>query len=71
MILTVRKIKNISNKFKRYDAKSMTLLLKKGGFASGMAKAWFSNVRKRKLLLSYNENKLLAALDIIKNRFPN
>ncbi len=65
------KIKNISNKFKRYDAKSMTLLLKKGGFASGMAKAWFSNVRKRKLLLSYNENKLLAALDIIKNRFPN
>lgn len=65
------KIRNISNKFKRYDAKSMTLLLKKGGFASGMAKAWFSNVRKRKLLLSYNENKLLAALDIIKNRFPN
>lgn len=65
------KIKNISNKFKRYDATSMTLLLKKGGFASGMAKAWFSNVRKRKLLLSFNENKLLAALDIIKNRFPN
>jgi len=65
------KIRNISNKFKRYDAKSMTLLLKKGGFVSGMAKAWFSNVRKRKLLLSYNENKLLAALDIIKNRFPN
>jgi superfamily II DNA or RNA helicase len=65
------KIKNISNKFKRYDATSMTLLLKKGGFASGMAKAWFSNVRKRKLLLSYNENKLLTALDIIKNRFPN
>jgi superfamily II DNA or RNA helicase len=65
------KIRNISNKFKRYDAKSMTLLLKKGGFVSGMAKAWFSNIRKRKLLLSYNENKLLAALDIVKNRFPN
>lgn len=65
------KIKNISNKFKRYDATSMTLLLKKGGFVSGMAKAWFSNVRKRKLLLSYNENKLLTALDIIKNRFPD
>jgi len=48
----------------------MTLLLKKGGFVSGMAKAWFNNVRKRKLLLSYNENKLLTALDIIKNRFP-
>jgi superfamily II DNA or RNA helicase len=64
------KIKNISSKFKRYDASSMTLLLKKGGFVSGMAKAWFSNVRKRKLLLSCNENKLLTALDIIKNRFP-
>ena len=46
------KIKNISNKFKRYDANSMTELLKKGGFVSGMAKAWFSNIRKRKLLLS-------------------
>jgi superfamily II DNA or RNA helicase len=64
------KIKNISSKFKRYDASSMTLLLKKGGFVSGMAKAWFSNVRKRKLLLSCNENKLLTALDIIRNRFP-
>jgi len=49
----------------------MTMLLKKGGFVSGMAKAWFSNVRKRKLLLSCNENKLVTALDIIKNRFPS
>ncbi len=64
------KIKNISNRFKRYDAVSMTELLKKGGFASGMAKAWFSNIRKRKLLLSCKENKLSAAADIIKKRFP-
>ncbi|VFJ15282.1 helicase-related protein [Candidatus Nitrosocosmicus franklandus] len=65
------KIKNISNRFKRYDASSMTNLLKKGGFASGMAKAWFSNVRKRKLLLSYADNKLSAAVDIIEKKFPD
>lgn len=64
------KIKNISNRFKRYDVNSMTELLKKGGFASGMAKAWFSNVRKRKLLLSYAENKLSAAADIVSKKFP-
>jgi superfamily II DNA or RNA helicase len=65
------KIKKISNRFKRYDAESMTLLLRKGGFVSGMAKAWFSNVRKRKLLLSCVENKLLAAVNLITKKFPN
>jgi len=65
------KIKNISNRFKRYDVESMTNLLRKGGFASGMAKAWFSNVRKRKLLLSYADNKLSAASHIIENKFPD
>ncbi len=65
------KIKNISNKFKRYDVNSMTDLLKKGGFASGMAKAWFANIRKRKLLLSYAENKLSEAAKIISKKFPD
>lgn len=65
------KIKNISNRFKKYDAESMTLLLRKGGFVSGMAKAWFLNVRKRKLLLSCAENKLLSALNLITKKFPN
>jgi superfamily II DNA or RNA helicase len=65
------KIKNISKRFKRYDVTSMTLLLKKGGFASGMAKAWFANIRKRRLLLSYAENKLIAAADVISNKFPD
>jgi superfamily II DNA or RNA helicase len=60
------KIENISNHFKKYDAKSMTLLLKKGGFVSGLAKAWFLNVRKRKLLLSHTENKLSKAVSLIK-----
>src|ERR671911_1848460 len=65
------KIKKISNRFKKYDADSMTLLLRKGGFVSGMAKAWFSNVRKRKLLLSCAENKLLSAVNLITKKFPN
>ncbi|HKU83397.1 MAG TPA: DEAD/DEAH box helicase family protein [Candidatus Nitrosocosmicus sp.] len=65
------KIKNISNRFKRYDVGSMTNLLKKGGFASGMAKAWFANIRKRKLLLSYADNKLSAAANIIQDKFPD
>ncbi|HEU4481840.1 MAG TPA: DEAD/DEAH box helicase family protein [Nitrososphaeraceae archaeon] len=65
------KIKKISNRFKKYDAESMTALLRKGGFVSGMAKAWFLNVRKRKLLLSCAENKLLSALNLIIKKFPN
>lgn len=63
------KIKKISNRFKKYDAQSMTVLLKKGGFVSGMAKAWFLNVRKRKLLLSCSENKLLTAVNLITKKF--
>ena len=65
------KIKNISNRFKRYDVSSMTNLLKKGGFASGMAKAWFANILKRKLLLSYAENKLSEAANVIQHKFPD
>jgi superfamily II DNA or RNA helicase len=49
----------------------MTGLLRKGGFVSGMAKAWFLNIRKRKLLLSCAENKLLSALNLIIKKFPN
>ena len=36
-----------------------------------MAKAWFANIRKRKLLLSYADNKLSAAANIIQNKFPD
>jgi len=65
------KIKNISARFKRYDAGSMSLLLKKGGFAAGMAKAWFSNVRNRKRLLSCADNKLTAVVDLIVKKHPS
>jgi superfamily II DNA or RNA helicase len=46
-------------------------LLKKGGFAAGMAKAWFSNIRKRKLLLSCANTKLSAVVDLIVDEHPN
>jgi superfamily II DNA or RNA helicase len=65
------KIKNISARFKRYDANSVTLLLKKGGFVAGMAKAWFSNVRKRKHLLSCADNKISAVIDLIVKKHLN
>jgi superfamily II DNA or RNA helicase len=65
------KIKNISARFKRYDADSMSLLLKRGGFAAGMAKAWFANIRKRKLLLSCADSKLSAVVDLILNKHSN
>jgi len=64
------KIKNISNRFKRYDAKSMSLLLSKRGFVAGQAKAWFLNVRKRKVLLSCAENKLLKTIELIIKKHP-
>jgi superfamily II DNA or RNA helicase len=64
------KIKNISNRFKRYDAKSMSLLLTRGGFVSGQAKAWFINVRKRKAMLACAESKLSTAIDLIIKKYP-
>ena len=65
------KIRTISSRFKRYDANAMMELAKQGGFPSWQAKAWFSNVRKRKALLASTENKLSAAIELIKVRHPN
>ena len=65
------KIKTISNRFKRYDAKSMSLLLTRGGFISGLARAWFINVRKRKAMLACAESKLSTAIDLIIKKHPN
>jgi superfamily II DNA or RNA helicase len=65
------KIKNISSRFKRYDATSMSLLLRKGGFVGGLARAWFLNVMKRKVLLSCAENKISAAINLIAKKHPN
>ncbi len=66
-----RKIRTISARFKRYDAKAMMELAKQGGFPSWQAKAWFLNVRKRKALLASAENKLATAIELIKTKHPN
>jgi superfamily II DNA or RNA helicase len=66
-----RKIRIISARFKRYDAKAMMELARQGGFPSWQAKAWFSNVRKRKGLLASAENKVAAAMQLIKTEHPN
>jgi superfamily II DNA or RNA helicase len=65
------KIRNISTRFKRYDATSMSLLLRKGGFVGGLARAWFLNVRKRRVLLSCAENKMSAIVNLISKKHPN
>jgi superfamily II DNA or RNA helicase len=65
------KIKNISHRVKKYDAKSMSLLLTRGGHVEELVKAWFVNVRKRKAVLSCATNKLSAAVDLIKKKHPN
>ena len=49
----------------------MSLLLKKGGFVGGLARAWFLNVRKRRVLLSCAENKISAVVDLIAKKHPN
>jgi superfamily II DNA or RNA helicase len=64
------KIRNISSRFKRYDATSMSLLLRKGGFVGGLARAWFLNVRKRRVLLSCAENKISGAVNLIAKKHP-
>ncbi len=65
------KIRTISARFKRYDAKAMKELAKRGGFPSWQARAWFLNVRKRKALLASVENKLAMAIELIKIKHPN
>lgn len=66
-----RKIRTISARFKRYDAKAMMELARQGGFPSWQAKAWFLNVRKRKKLLASADNKLAMAVELIKTKHPN
>jgi superfamily II DNA or RNA helicase len=49
----------------------MSLLLTRGGFVSGLARAWFINVRKRKAMLACAERKLSMAIDLIIKKHPN
>ncbi len=59
------KIQNISKRFKRFHARDMMELMKHDGFPRWQAKAWFSNVRKRKQMLASSENKLAVAVELI------
>jgi superfamily II DNA or RNA helicase len=64
------KIRNISRRFKRYDAKDMMALMNRDGFPRWQARAWFLNVKKRKQLLASSDNKLEAAVNLIAEKHP-
>ncbi len=59
------KIRKISSRFQRYDFQGMMALLRTGGFPSWQARAWFLNVRKRKMLLAAADKKLARAAELI------
>ena len=65
------RIRNISNYLNTSDPKSITFLLRKGGYVSGLAKSWFAIVKERKNLINCAENKILAAASLIEQRHPN
>ena len=65
------KIRNISGYLHTSDPKSITSLLRRGGRAAGLARAWFANVKERKNLINCAKNKLLAAVDIIVTKHPS
>jgi superfamily II DNA or RNA helicase len=65
------KIKNISEYLGTSDPKSIISILKKGGHTAGLARSWFANVKMRKDLVNCAENKLISAVNLIKDRHPN
>ena len=60
-------IKDISRKLQTSDPAKMTRMLTRGGARGSMAKTWFAHVRKRKELLSSTKQKLLKAVELVKN----
>ena len=60
-------ISSLSRKLGVFDPKRISILLFKGGYNAKLAKLWFENVRKRKELLSSAQNKMLSAVNIVKN----
>ena len=64
---TSTKISSLSRKLGVFDPKRISILLFKGGYNAKLAKLWFENVRKRKELLSSAQNKMLSAVNIVKN----
>jgi len=65
------KIRNISMYLNTSDPKSISAMLRRGRQLSGLARAWFANVKRRKSLINCATNKLAAAVDIIATRHPS
>jgi len=63
---TSAKISSLSRKLGVFDPKRVSILLFKGGYNAKLAKLWFENVRLRKDLLSSAQNKMLAAVNIVR-----
>ncbi len=59
-------IKEISRKLQTYDPARMTKILLRGGSRASLAKTWFAQVRRRKELLSSTQQKLLKAVELVK-----
>ncbi|HEX2014185.1 MAG TPA: DEAD/DEAH box helicase family protein, partial [Nitrososphaera sp.] len=59
-------IKEISRKLQTYDPARMTKILMRGGSRASLAKTWFAQVRRRKELLSSTQQKLLKAVELVK-----
>jgi superfamily II DNA or RNA helicase len=65
------KIRNISMYLNTSDPKSISAMLRRGRQLSGLARAWFANVKRGKSLINCATNKLAAAVDIIATRHPS
>jgi superfamily II DNA or RNA helicase len=66
-----RKIRNISAYLKTSDPKSISSFLTNRGRSAALARAWFVNVKERKNLMSYAQNKLAAATEVITRKHPS
>ena len=58
-------IRKLSRYLKSSNPNTIASILRERGFRSRLAKAWFAEVRRRKILINCAENKLLAAADLI------
>jgi superfamily II DNA or RNA helicase len=65
------KIRNISRYLNTSDPKSISSHLRRGGHSAGLARAWFANVKDRKSLLNFAQNKLVAATELITKKHPS
>jgi superfamily II DNA or RNA helicase len=65
------KIRNISRYLNTSDPKLISSHLKRGGHSARLARAWFMNVKNRKSLLNFAQNKLVAATELIIKKHPS